>query len=204
MNTRFKIKLLDVIDFWKNKGLVHVARTGLKASASLFMGVKEEEKISFFNSYKIDCFDRNGKLKWSEEIPNTVVNEGLNYALNAILKGGSQESTWVVGLTDGTPTINAADVVESHAGWVEVTDYAGNRKALTLGSVSSQSVDNVGNVAAFAINNTVTVGGAFVASADGDSAGVTLYGVATFSGGDRSAVSGDTINVTVTLTAASA
>lgn len=198
MNIR---KLIDAIKLKGWDGF-HGVGSAMKTTASMIMGNSLKSELLFHNVFRFECIGADGKVKWVEEVSNRVVNEGLNYVLNASLKGGTQISSWLVGLTDGTPTTNEADTIDSHAGWVEVTDYAGNRKTLTLGSVTNQSVDNVGNEAAFLINATVTVGGGFIVDLDSDSAGVTMYGVVAFAGGNRSAVDGDTINVTATFTAA--
>lgn len=161
------------------------------------------QKMKFSNIYRFECVGADGKVKWVEEIPNLVTNEGLNDVLNKYFKGSSYTAAFYVGLTSGTPTPAAADTLASHAGWTEITDYTGNRQALTLGTVASQSVNNSASKASFPITGTVTVGGGFLATVATGTGGV-LYGVAAFSGGNRAAVSGDTINVTVTLTAASA
>jgi len=158
------------------------------------------------NFYVVECFAPDGRLRWREEIENTVVNVGLDDILDKYFKGSAYTAAHYVGLTDGTPTIAAADTMASHAGWAEVTGYSESvRQTLTLGTVASQSVDNSASKASYSINATVTVGGVFVTT-DNTKSGTsgTLYGVAAFTGGDRSAVSGDTINVTVTLTQASA
>lgn len=148
-----------------------------------------------------------GVLKWADENHNTVVNVGLDDVLDKYFKGSAYTAAFYVGLTDGTPTIAAGDTMASHAGWAEVTAYdEAARQTLTLGSVSSQSVDNSASKATFTIStNSTTVGGAFATtnSTKGGSTG-TLYGGAALSAGDKSLDDGDTLQVTVTLTAASA
>lgn len=155
----------------------------------------------FRNTYKFECFDKHGNLKWVEEVRNLVTNEGLNDLLNKYLKGSTYTAAWYVGLK-GTGTIAAGDTLASHAGWSEITDYSGNRQALTLGTVSSQSVDNSASKAVFTFTGSASVYGGFVASASTGTSG-TLYGAADF-GTSRSVVASDVLNVTVTLTAASA
>lgn len=155
------------------------------------------------NFLRFECFDRHGRLKWIDEVQNLVVNEGLNDLLSKYFKGSGYTAAWFVGLTDDTPTVAAGDTLASHAGWAEANPYTGNRKTLTLGSVASQSVDNSASPASFAITGSDDVGGAFIASVNSGTSGI-LYGAAAFSGGDRAVVSGDTLNVTVTLTAAAA
>lgn len=162
--------------------------------------------VAMKSIYHFEALDAKGNLKWEETVENLVVNEGLNDLLDKYLKGSAYSAAFYVGLCDGTPTIAAADVMNSHAGWTEPTAYSeANRPALTLGSVASQSVDNSASKASFSINGTVTVGGAFVTTNNtkGGTTG-TLYGAAALSESDRSLVNLDTLNVTVTLTAAAA
>lgn len=161
--------------------------------------------------YVVQCFGLfgpvRGRLKWADEVSNIVPNGGLDDLLDKYLKGSAYTAAFFVGLTDGTPTTAAGDTMASHAGWAEVTAFTESvRQALTLGSVSGQSVDNSASKATFSINaDSTTIGGAFVATNNtkGGTAGV-LYSVAAFNAGDKALDNGDTLNVTVTLTAASA
>lgn len=161
--------------------------------------------IKLENHYKVEAF-RNGKLLWSEEFDNIVVTAGLNDSLDKHLKGSSYTAAWYVGLLSATPTVNAADTMASHAGWTEIADYdEATREVLTLGTVSAGSVDNSASKASFTINGSVTVGGAFTTSVSTKSGSTgVLYGAGAFTGGNRALVSGDTLNVTVTCTAAAA
>lgn len=161
--------------------------------------------VGISHKYEIECYDASGQLKWREVIPNIVVNVGLDDVLDKYYKGSGYTATHYVGLTAGTPTFAAGDTMSSHAGWTENTTYTeGTRPTLTMGTVSSQSVDNSAAKAQFSINGSTTVGGAFVAtdSTKGGTSG-TLVGGAAFSGGDRALVTSDVLNITVTATAAS-
>lgn len=152
--------------------------------------------------YEVACIGPDGETKWAETVTNLVVNTGLDDALDKYFKGSAYTASHFVGLTDGAPTIAAGDTMATHAGWVEVTAYTeGTRQALTLGTVSAQSVDNSASKASFSIGtDNTTVGGAFIAT-DNTKGGATgtLYGAAAFSAGNKLADNGDTINVTVTL-----
>lgn len=155
--------------------------------------------------YKFECI-RNGELIWVDEFDNLVTTVGLNDSLDKHFKASAYTAAWFVGLTDGTPTFAAGDTMASHAGWVEVPNYTeAARPALTLGTVAAGSVDNSASKATFTITGTVTVGGGFIVNAGTKyyTSG-TIYGGGAFTGGDRSLVADDTLNVTVTLTAASA
>jgi hypothetical protein len=176
----------------------------LNVQAGLIAGHGLKAGITRKTHYKVECV-RDGKIIWTEEFDNLVVNAGLDDSLDKHFKGSAYTAAWYVGLTDGTPSFAAADTMASHAGWTEVTDYdEATREALTLGTVSGQSVDNSASKASFTINTTVTVGGAFIVtvSTKGGSTGI-LYGGGAFSQ-DRNLVSSDVLNVTITLTAAAA
>lgn len=147
---------------------------------------------------------RTGQVKWTDSIQNLVTNEGLNHLLDVTLSGGSQDTSWFVGLTDGTPTAAAADTLASHGGWTEVSDYdEANRVAWVDGGVSGQSVSNSGSPAVFTIDDTVTVGGAFLASVTSGTSGI-LYAVGAFTAGDKALSDDDELSVTATFTAAAA
>ena len=174
------------------------AGTKSRASASVHAGVTHG--VTLRHHFHVECFGPDGKLKWEDHFDNLVVNEGLDEYLQQIWKGSTYTASHFVGLTDGTPTVAAGDTMGSHAGWVEKTDYdEGVRQTYTLGSVSSQSVDNSASKAVFNISGTVTVGGAFVTTNNtkGGSTGI-LMGANAFTGGDRSLANNDILNVTVT------
>lgn len=177
---------------------------GLKLAAGLVMRPEATFARKLSTHYTVECVGADGRVKWTDEFDNLVVDAGLNDSLDKHLKGSSYTAAWYVGLTEGSPTFAAGDTMSSHSGWVEEQDYSeAVRQTLTLGSVSAKSVDNSASKAVFSINGSATVGGAFVASnsTKGGSTG-TLYGGGAFTGGNRSVVSGDTLNVTVTCTAA--
>ena len=181
-----------------NAGLTCGAAASAKTSVSGSIGVT--------NRYHFEAFDKDGNLKWEAIEDNIVTSAGLDDLLDKYLKGSAYTAAFYVGLTDGTPTVAAGDTMSSHAGWTEVTAYSETvRQTLTLGSVSSQSVDNSASKAAFSINaDTTTIGGAFVVtnSTKGGTTG-TLYSVVAFTAADKSLDNGDTLNVTVTCTSAS-
>lgn len=163
--------------------------------------------VGMRSTYLFECYDKDGNLKWTEEVPNIVVNVGLNDVLDKYFKGSTYTAAFYVGLVDNASfsAFAAGDIMSSHTGWIELTAYnEATRETLTLGTVSSQSVDNSASKASFTMNATNVVKGAFVTtdSTKGGTLG-TLYGAAAFSA-TRSVESGDVLNVTVTLTSASA
>ena len=154
--------------------------------------------LGLANYWKVTCLDKDGNVKWEEDKKNLITTVGLNHILDTQFHAGTQVTTWYIGLKGaGTP---AADTMASHSSWAELTGYSGNRKEWTEGAASSGSMTNSSSVD-FSITGTATVAGAFLNTAATGTAGI-LYGVVDFSS-SRAVISGDTLQVTVTVTAAS-
>jgi hypothetical protein len=79
--------------------------------------------------FEIECYDKDGNLKWKDKAYNSVVNVGLNGVLNTMFGNAfssganSVLSGWAVGLVNNGNTFAAADTHASHAGWTEFTSY---------------------------------------------------------------------------------
>ena len=160
----------------------------------------ENVNLGLKNIWKVTCLDSAGNVKWVEEKKNLITTEGLNHILDTQFHAGTQNTTWYIGLKgSGTPA--AGDTMASHASWAELTDYSGDRKEWTEGAASNGSMTNATSVD-FSITGSATIAGAFLNTAATGTAG-TLYGVVDFASA-RSVISGDTLQVTVTVTAASA
>jgi len=146
-----------------------------------------------------ECYDRNGNKKWDDVAKNLVVNQGLNHTLDVVFHGTAAVATWYVGLKKtGTPA--TADTLASHASWTEATGYTGVRKAYTEATASGKSITNSANKASFAIGASATIAGAFVCSVTSGTGG-TLWCAANFTT-PRAVESGDTLEVTYTISAA--
>jgi hypothetical protein len=179
-------------------------------SSGLVAGTRSGEGAMALGYFTIQCFDKDGNLKWEDENHNLVVNGGLQYMCGTALTSTAQITTWYIGLygAGASNTPAAGDTMSSHAGWTEVTAYSNaTRPACTFAAatLANPSVaTNTASPAAFTINGTATVGGAFLVSNNtkGGTSG-TLFSAADFaSPGDRSVVNGDTLNLTYTLSLA--
>jgi hypothetical protein len=177
------------------------AAGGLIANTAAAEGVKATGK------YTVECYDRDGNLKWVAETPNLVVNVGLQYMAGVALTSTAQITTWYLGVygSGATNSPAAGDTMSSHIGWTEVTAYSeANRPTAVFAAATNASpsvVTNTSNKAVFTINGTTVVGGAFLTSNNtkGGTTG-TLFSAADFSSpGDRSVVNGDILNVTYTF-----
>lgn len=149
---------------------------------------------------------RNGEVidEWEED-HNLVVNEGLNHALDVLFHGGTQISTWYLGLFEGnyTPTgaLTAANVTATST---ECTAYdEATRQAYDEAAVSAQSITNSASKATFTMNASKTIYGAFLASASAkSSAAGTLFSAARF-GTAKVVAAADQLLLTYTFTASS-
>jgi hypothetical protein len=185
-------------------------------SCGLIAGAKPEEQMTALGYFTVQCYDKDGKLKWEDANHNLVVNQGLQYMCSVALTAGAtaqpQLTTWYIGLygAGATNSPNATDTMSSHGaqgagGWTEVVPYSNaTRPACTFVAATTANpsvATNSASPASFSINATATVGGAFLVSDNTKSGSTgTLFSAADFSApGDRSVASGDTLNVTYTL-----
>ena len=155
--------------------------------------------------FHVECFDKDGNLKWKTSEHNLVVNEGLQEMNTEFFKGAAYTAAFFLGLITGPgsgTTFAAADTLASKA-WTEYTDYAGSRKAVTFGTATTADPSVISNSAApssFTISGAGgVVAGAFLCTVASGTSGV-LFSESDFqSPGDRTVVSGDTLNVTYTF-----
>ena len=166
------------------------------------------QQASFGGVFTVECRDADGKLKWTEEFPNLVVNAGLQYINTQFFKGVTYTATWFMGLVTGPGASNtyaAGNTMVTHAGWTENTAYTQTaRPTMAFGTATTAdpSVIVTSAPVVFTMNASAIIAGAFVTTDNvkGGTAG-TLFSVGNFTVGDRTIVSGDTLNVTYTFSA---
>jgi hypothetical protein len=166
-----------------------VARTGID-SGSRAGGV-----------FHVECFDKDGNLKWKTSEHNLVVNEGLQDMNTKYFKGSAYTAGFFLGLITGPgsgTTFAAADTLASKA-WTEFTNYSGSRKAVTFGTATTANpsvINNSASPASYSITGSGTVAGAFLCTVASGTSGI-LFSEADFQApGDRVVVASDTLNVT--------
>ena len=160
------------------------------------------QKAKLAGRFVVEHRDCDDTLKAIYEVPNGIVDVGLNHILDTQFNGGSQISTWYIGLVDnsGFSAFADADTLASHAGWSEFTSYTeSNRVTWSSDAASSRSVSN-SSTADFSINATGNVKGIFVSSNNVKTTGNTgtLWSTAAFSSVVATA-NGDTLKVTYTV-----
>ena len=156
--------------------------------------------------FHFECFDRDGNLRWEDWAYNLVTTAGKTDILEKYFRGSAYTAAWFIGLIDsvGYSALAAGDTAASHAGWTEATAYSeATRPAFSPAAASAGSLDNSASKATFSINATKTIKGAFTISnsSKGGTTGV-LYNAALFGSGDRGVANGDTLAVSMTLSAA--
>lgn len=182
------------------------------SDATVVRGAAVVEEMLARGRFFAQCFDRDGNLKWEDEIVNTVMTVGKNLALDTILGGSAYTVTGpYMGLISSVSysAISAADTMASHAGWTEAgatnaPTYTGNRKTAAF-SAASAGAKSLSASLSFAITSTGTIKGSFVLYGSAATNAVdgtvgTLLSAGLFSGGDKVVGNGDTVNVSYTLT----
>lgn len=176
------------------------------ASVSVTRGATLGDLINPHGRYTVECVGPDGHVKWIDTIANLVTTVGKNLLLDTIL-GNSAAGAVIMGLKNAGSAA-AGDTQASHAGWTEcgganAPTYSGTRKSPSFSAASAGSKSTSAAVS-FSITSTGTVAGCFVnlgGSTTIDNTTGTLFSAGDFSGGSKSVTSGDTLNVTYTLTA---
>jgi hypothetical protein len=185
-----------------------IAKSSMAESIQAGVGKSAQgmEQSGFGGVYNVQCFDAAGNLRWEDQFPNLVVNEGLQDLNNKYFKGTTYSAAWYLGLVTGPgsgTTYAAGDTLASHA-WTEYTNYTGNRKAVTFGTptlADPSVIDNSAAPSVFTISGAGgTVAGAFLCNAATGTTGI-LFSEGDFTGGDKIVAAGDTVNVTYTFSA---
>ena len=118
--------------------------------------------------YRYECIDKDGNVKWTMREENLIPDVGRDYFLNAGLNGGTQYSTWYIGLYEANRTPVSADTMTSLiADCQESTSYTttGNaRLTLNDDALSAGVWSNVGSPAEFTFTASKTIYGGFVSS----------------------------------------
>jgi hypothetical protein len=185
------------------------AKLGDAVEATVIRGAGQTEIIGTVGFYKAECYDSEGNLKWSDGFDNLTTNVGRQNMLNSYF-GNVGGGAIVMGLM-GTGSPAYTDTQASHAGWLEVGGvnapaYSGTRKtpAFSAATSANPSVLTTSAAVVFSMTSGGTVAGAFIniggAAAQDNTTG-TLFSAGDFTGGNKTVSSGDTINVTYTLSA---
>lgn len=164
--------------------------------------------------YTYVCYDKDGNHKWTDTIDNTVVTVGVNVLLDATFATTAYTAVGpflgiLTGATAGGPVISTADTMSSHSGWLEV----GNANAPLLMSARPTLLFAVATArsktaatASVTASGAGTAKGSFLvfftgASATIDATSGTLFSAGAFTGGDKLLATGDTLQVTWSLSA---
>jgi hypothetical protein len=173
-------------------------------------GLIPKQSAAIYSIWEVECFDKDGNLKWIEKVHNLVTNEGLDDILDTYFKDGTKIATWYVGIFEDDYTVLATNTYASKGCTESIAYTESSRPTWTGGTVSGQSVDNSASKATFTINATKTIYGAFLvggtnaATKDDSTSGSAnvMYCSAQFSA-SKAVVADDVLKVTVTLTSAS-
>lgn len=188
----------------------------LNASTKEFGGIAKQadtnEGAFASGFYTVTCVGADGQVKWEDTVKNLVTNVGKADLLDKYLSGSAYTAAWYLGLVDGAtaPTYNSGDTAASHAGWTESVAYSNAARPTPSFSAATGTGGGAGTAGtgtkattatAFNINATATVAGTFLIS-NSTKSGTTgiLYSAGSFTGGNKSVQSGDTLNITYTAT----
>jgi hypothetical protein len=195
-----------------------ISSFGDHAVATMQANAVIPEGMGVEGHYYVECRDKDGNLKWTEEFPNLVVAVGKQLMLDTLLRTSGTYTTVgpFLGLINNLTTFAAADTMTSKT-WTELTTYtvggSGVRGTAVFGASTSSGTtpSNVTTSSATAITYTMTgsatVYGCFLVTGSGavntlsSTAGV-LYSEGNFATA-KTVTASDTVSVTYSTTATS-
>ncbi len=185
-----------------------------QASAQLIGFPGAQEALGISGRYEVECFDKDGNLKWSEVIENHVATVGMNLMLDTLLAGAAYTVVGpYMGLISsvGYSTTAVTDTMSSHAGWDEAgpsfaPDYSGDRKT-AVWSAAAGGAKALSAALVFTFTEGGTVKGCFIVTGTGavnthDDTNGVLLSSGVFTGGDKVVANTDVLNVSYSLTLA--
>ena len=173
---------------------------GAVASGADKVGVGPAAMMNMRGRFHVEHV-RGGEVIGKYEMPNGIVDVGLNSLLDVYFHNQAQITVWYIGLIDnaGFSALSNANTSASHAGWTESTDYdEATREEWVEDAAASRAISNT-TPAEFTINDTVTLKGIFVISEStkGGATG-TLWATAAFSS-TVGVVDNDILRITYTV-----
>ena len=198
-----------------------IGSCGDYAVATLQANANIPEGMGVDGYYHVECRDKDGNLKWTEEFPNLVVAVGKQLLLDTLLRTSGTYTTVgpYLGLTNASLTPAATDTMTTLVGGgKEFTNYTVGGSAVRGTAVfgastsSGTTPSNVTTSTATAITYTITgaggtVYGCFLVTGSGASStqsntSGTLYSEGNFTTA-KATTAGDTVSVTYSTTATS-
>jgi hypothetical protein len=188
---------------------------GDSVDASVTRNAGSGDQVNLAGHYTFTCYDTNGNVKWTDGFDNLTTNVGRENLLDSYFANTGGGAV-VMGLmtNNAVPASIPAytDTQASHAGWFEAGSanaptYSGTRKTPSFSAATNANPSVLATSAAvvFTMTGSGTVTGAFInvgGSSTIDNTSGTLFSAGNFTAGSKTVTSGDTINVTYTLSAA--
>lgn len=153
----------------------------------------------------VECYDKDGNLKWVDGFSNIVTDEGCTDVLKRYFATSAQINSWYMWMFENNVS-PAAGATYASSGLTECSAYdEATRPVFTPGAPAAKSTSNSAAKGSFTINATKTLygaalvgGGSAPATKNDTASGGVLYCAGTF-GSPRSVVATDVVRVTVTL-----
>ena len=187
---------------------------GDSVDASVTRNAGSGDEFGLNGVYTFTCYDQDGNVKWEDGFENLTTNVGRQNLLDSYFANTGGGAV-VMGLmtNNAVPASIPAytDTQASHTGWFEAgatnaPTYSGTRKTPTFSTATNANPSVLSTSAAvvFSMTGSGTVTGAFInvgGSSTIDNTTGTLFSAGNFTAGSKTVTSGDTINVTYTLSA---
>jgi hypothetical protein len=150
--------------------------------------------------YTLQCFGRDGKIKWTDKLSNLTPYAARDYWMAASLVGGTQHSSFYVNAFQNVVNPTYDDVATDITSYGEITDWVEtDRQLFVPGSLTGGQYTNSLNEIVYTAAAAVTVMGVFMTTTSlfGSTTGLLFSVVRGAS--PRELIAGETLRIPITI-----
>lgn len=172
----------------------------MKLSERLARLFRRKRKAVVDGTWHYKVTNPDGSVAQEGSFPNMWPTAALNDILQVYFNASSQRTLWYMGLIDnaGFSALAASDVITSHGGWVENSNYgAATRPVVSFSGASGGQIATSSPIA-FAITSSVVIRGAFLVSDNTKGGSSGILGPTGLLGSLETLSSGQALSLTYT------
>ena len=106
--------------------------------------MKRQNRLNLHGMWHVQIIN-DGKVDHDFMCPNGIVDEGIEYLLDTGFHNGTKLTPWYLGIIDNISytTLDDADVMTSHGGWIEFILYTGGvRPTWAMDAAADRAITN--------------------------------------------------------------
>jgi hypothetical protein len=177
-------------------------------SAEVVRGAGASDQCHLGGTFFFECFDKDGNLKWTETAENVVTNQGKGGMMNSYLDlSPALPAAWYMSLITNGTAISTSTYATPTVTEITSSIVATRPTVAWTAWSSTNSASIAATTTAFSVIGTATIIGNMLVTAvssgsiisNTTGSGGILFSSSSFTGGSKNVSSGDTLNVSYSL-----